>query len=131
MSRWRPGSRIVDAGQVALRVTVPPVDVTYATSSPARSTADDPALVSSANSSDADAPPVTTSETSSVDVGQPTAAMSRPAPSRPPGSVGTTDPAVTTMTAINRNTTRVAARRTRSIDDLPAGRAERQWTGSR
>src|SRR2546426_7898212 len=128
---WRPASRIVAVGQVALRVTVPPVEVTYAISSPARSTAADPALVSSANSSDAEAPPVTISDTRSVDVGQATAATSRPAAARPPSSAGGAETVATAMTAISKNRGRVPARRTRSIDDLPAGRAERLRTRSR
>src|SRR6266566_4339487 len=131
MRRWRPASRIVDVGQVAFRVTVPPVEVTYAISSPARSTVADPAFVSSANSSDAEAPPVTISDTRSVDVGQATAATSRPAAARPPGSAGAAETVATAMTAISRNRARLPARRTRSIDDLQAGRAERLRTGSR
>ena len=53
---------------------VEPVDVTYTSSSPLRSTASEPAFASSANSSDAEAPPVWTSEMSRVETGQATAA---------------------------------------------------------
>jgi hypothetical protein len=70
-------------------------------------------LATSTNSSDADAPPVCTSETTSVDGGQPTAAASAPRPAKPPAVATTT----TTMSAVN------PARRARSIGDLPAGRA--------
>ena len=58
MSRWRPGESRSELVHEAFRVIVPPVEVTYATSSPFRSTADAPTFVSSTNSSDADAPPV-------------------------------------------------------------------------
>jgi hypothetical protein len=58
-----------------LRVTVEPVDVTYTSSRPIRSTANGPAFESSANSSDAEAPPVWISETTRVDVGQATDAI--------------------------------------------------------
>src|SRR5512147_482614 len=66
------------------------------------------------NSSDADAPPVCTSDTTSDDVGQPTVATSDgipPGPSEPPAVAIM----ATTMSAVR------PARRARSIDDLPAG----------
>jgi hypothetical protein len=118
-SRWRPGCSIVDTVHDAFRVIVPPVEVTYTSSSPLRSTADGPAFVNSANSSDAETPPVTTSETSRVEVGQPTAAASRAsgrgAAARPPALNASAETAMTTSMAAE------TARRTRSIDDLPAG----------
>src|SRR5688500_11474231 len=74
MNRCRPGSSSWLVAHDALRVTVLPDDVTYTISSPARSIAPAPTLVISANSSDAEAPPVWISETSRVEVGQSTAA---------------------------------------------------------
>src|SRR5215217_801865 len=64
--RW-PGSSGRGSVHAALRVTVDPLEVTYTTSSPARSTGAGPALTISTNSSLADEPPVTTSERRSVD----------------------------------------------------------------
>src|SRR5690242_11911483 len=72
--RWRPGPRIVLIDHEALRVTVEPLDVTYTSSRPARSTSAPPALWISANSSEADAPAVCTSETTRVEIGHATAA---------------------------------------------------------
>src|SRR6478609_4281316 len=92
-----PGPRIVAADHVALRVTVEPVAVAYTTSRPARSTGPPPWLATSTNSSDADAPPVCTSETTSVDGGQPTAAARTPGPARPPAATTIT----ITMSAVN------------------------------
>ena len=59
----------------AFRVTVLPADVTYAISRPARSTGPAPTFVISANSSDAELPPVWISDTRSVEAGQVTAAV--------------------------------------------------------
>src|SRR3982751_5052907 len=59
-----PSGWLVDQG--AFRVTVAPDDVAYTTSRPDRSTDWPLALVSSTYSSDADAPPVTTSATRSA-----------------------------------------------------------------
>jgi hypothetical protein len=74
MNRCRPGSRTRLVAHDALRVTVLPDEVTYTISSPAMSIGPAPTFVISANSSDAEAPPVWISETSRVDVGQSTAA---------------------------------------------------------
>jgi hypothetical protein len=117
ISRCRPGSRIVVADHDAFRVTVLPVDVAYATSSPARSTATAPAFEISANSSDADAPPVCTSDTTSADVGQLTAAA-RFVPGRSAEAAGR---ASANEARTRRSSTAWPAPRTRSIDDLPAG----------
>jgi hypothetical protein len=70
-------------------------------------------LATSTNSSDADAPPVWTSEITRVDGGQPTTAARTAGPPDPPATATIT----TTMSAVN------PARRARSIGDLPAGRA--------
>jgi len=115
--RCRPGSRIVAEDHDAFRVTVLPVDVAYATSSPDRSMATAPAFEISANSSDADAPPVWTSETTSVEVGHATAAA-RTAGNRAADDVG---PASASDARTRRSSTAWPAPRTRSIDDLPAG----------
>jgi hypothetical protein len=117
ISRWRPGSRIVTADHDALRVIVLPVDVAYTTSSPARSTATAPAFEISANSSDADAPPVCISDTTSADVGQLTVAA-RSAPGRSAVAVGR---ASANEARTRRSSTAWPALRTRSINDLPAG----------
>jgi hypothetical protein len=69
-----PGASTSGASQPALRVTVEPEAVTSTSSSPARSVEADPWLAISANSSEADAPPVWTSDRTSVDAGQPTSA---------------------------------------------------------
>ena len=62
-------------GNVALRVTVPPFAVTYSSSRAPRSAANGPRPYSSTHSSDAPAPPVTTSPTTtSEETGQPAAA---------------------------------------------------------
>jgi hypothetical protein len=117
ISRCRPGSTIVADVQDALRVTVLPLDVTYTTSNPLRSTATAPAFEISANSSDADAPPVWTSETTSVDVGQATAPASAAVEGwAKAGRNSPSDP-----TTSNTSDTALPVPRTRSIDDLPAG----------
>ena len=82
MNRCRPGSRRTLDVHDALRVTVLPVDVAYTISRPARSTGPAPTFVISANSSDAELPPVWISDTSSVEGGQVTAAVAAP-----PGSL--------------------------------------------
>ena len=117
ISTCRPGSRIVAAVHEAFRVTVLPVDVAYTTSSPVRSTATAPAFEISANSSDADAPPVCTSDTTSVEVGHATAAA------RSAGNEAADDgrPASASDARTRRSSTAWPAPRTRSIDDLPAG----------
>ena len=100
----------------ALRVTVLPVEVAYTISRPARSTVVGPTFVISANSSDAEAPPVWTSETRRVDTGQDTAARATgagfdaAAKAAPPTDSTTTSPA--------RGATR------RSTIDLRAGASE-------
>jgi hypothetical protein len=125
--RWRPGSRTVDDAQVALRVTVEPLDVAYTISSPARSTGPLPAFAISANSSEADAPPVWTSETTKVEVGQATARANVGifgigADTRGPGrwAAKAKDVASRTRTRANGRAVR-PTRRVRDIDDLPAG----------
>ena len=78
-----PDRRSIEVAHDAFRVTVLPVLVTYATSRPARSIGLDAAFVSSTYSSDAEAPPVTTSATSSpVDAGHATTACAE----TPPGA---------------------------------------------
>ena len=57
-------------------MTVEPDDVAYTTSSPARSTGAAPWFAISTNSSDADAPPVWTSDTTRLETGQATSAAS-------------------------------------------------------
>ena len=103
---------------MAFRVTVPPVLVTYATSSPARSTAADEAFVSSTYSSDAEAPPVTTSAISSpVDGGHATATCTEP-------SVSDCVPGEAIAVALRtrmRTAAAAAAIRARAIEDLRAG----------
>src|SRR4029079_551281 len=101
MNRWRPGSRSRDVDHDALRVTVLPDEVADASSRPARSTVLPPTFVISANSSDADAPPVCTSETSSVDTGHETY---RGAPGIGSARVANTAPATVTITDNAANT---------------------------
>jgi len=117
ISRCWPGSRIEAVVHDAFRVTVLPVDVAYTTSRPVRSTATAPAFEISANSSDADAPPVWTSETTSVEVGHATAAASS-AGSRAADGLG---PTRASDARTRRSSTAWPAPRTRSIDHLPAG----------
>src|SRR6185436_15087743 len=111
----RPGWRSSDVGQEAFLVTVLPVEVTYTSSRPARSTAVAPAFVISANSSEAEAPPVCTSEISSVEGGHETA----------PSAAGPgLDPAANAAPATDSTTNSAAsaAARVRSTDlDLRAG----------
>ena len=62
ISKWlRAGMGGVPVGQVALRVIVAPVAVTYTSSSPSTESAPDVGLYSSTNSSDAPVPPVISS----------------------------------------------------------------------
>src|SRR4051794_39797058 len=104
----------------AFLVTVAPELVTYATSSPARSTLIGPALASSTYSSEADVPPVTTSATSNpVDGGHVTAAAAPRAIGRGAGG----DPA-RPSSRTTRNAA-YAASRARAIEDLQAGRQRR------
>src|SRR5437773_12116523 len=76
-----------------------------------------PPFASSMNSSDADAPPVWTSDTTSDETGQPTAATSDASA----GIVGPGPDPATELTEQARTSAARAARRARSIDDLPAG----------
>src|SRR6185503_8513221 len=128
-NRCRPGWRRSAVDHDAFRVTVVPVEVTYTSSRPARSTAFAPTLVTSANSSDADAPPVCTSETRSVETGHDTT----------PSELGAgPEPAANAAPATDSTTVSAAsaAARVRSTDlDLRAGshrgRAGRLATSSR
>jgi hypothetical protein len=113
MRMCRPRSSSTAVDHVALRVTVDPDDVTYTTSRPARSTGVVPAFVSSMNSSEADAPPVSSSDTSRVD-GDDDIAASGPAPD-------TVAPTALAATENTRTSAAAAARRVRSIYDLRAG----------
>ena len=114
---------MVDTAQVAFRVIVEPVDVAYTTSSPMRSTGLVPAFVSPTSSSDAEGPPVSTSEISSVDVGHETAAT----PTGCPPAVPSGRRAAATSEAVARARNRAIgratgpARRARDIDVLRAG----------
>src|SRR6266550_6777988 len=118
MNRCRPGSSRSVVDHEAFRVTVLPVDVAYTTSRPARSTALGPTLLISANSSEADEPPVWTSDTRREETGQVTAASGAgprlvPAANATPPMDSTTTNAVSTAT------------RVRSTDlDLRAGACE-------
>src|SRR5258706_10587517 len=91
-----------------------------------RSTPTDPAFASSANSSDADAPPVWISEMTSVDVGHATATVAT-CGVRSTGARGTGRWAAVAIDAAIRMRARAKgraagpARRARDIDDLPAG----------
>src|SRR6185503_1233283 len=124
-NRWRPGSRRSGVAHEALRVTVLPEDVAYASSRPARSTALAPTFVISANSSDADAPPVCTSETRRVETGHgtdPRAAASGSA------RVANAAPATDSITDSAANT---ATRVRSTVLDLRAGAGEAGRDGSR
>ena len=103
-------------------MTVLPVDVTYAISRPARSTGPAPTFVISANSSDAELPPVWISDTRSVEGGQVTAAVTAA-----PGSLAAAHaapPAASTTQSAART-----ARRVRSTD-RPPGRVAAQPDGT-
>ena len=102
----------------AFRVTVLPLLVTYATSRPARSTAVADAFVSSTYSSDADAPPVTTSATSRpLEGGHATSACAvTPVGRAAPGAAAAVAPSNRTRTSAA-----TAAIRARAIEDLRAG----------
>src|SRR6185295_10172575 len=95
-------------------------------SSPARSTGDVPAFAISANSSEADAPPVWTSDTTSVETGHATAAAATP-PAAPADRGESGRRAAAANDAASKARTRASdraigpARRARDIDDLPAG----------
>src|SRR6185295_20336032 len=95
-------------------------------SSPARSTGDVPAFAISANSSDAEAPPVWTSDTTSVETGQAIAATTK-TPVVPLDRCGSGRWAAAANDAARRARIRASdraigpARRARDIDDLPAG----------
>src|SRR5712671_6616828 len=128
ISRCRPGARIVGAVQVALRVTVDPVEVAYTSSRPARSTASEPPLYSSANSSEAEAPPVWTSDTTRVETGHVTLAASGSTmgPASGCDASGRCADAAASGAARRARTRATGrangpARRARNIDDLPAG----------
>jgi hypothetical protein len=71
---------------------------------------------------------VTTSEISNVEIGQLTDAANRSSAGTRDGVGGATDIVAIAITAITRHRAREPVRRTRSIDDLPAGRAERRRT---
>ena len=103
-----PGSRGVEASHEAFRVTVEPDDVAYTSSRPARSIDVAPWFAISTNSSDAEAPPVCTSETTSVDVGQLTTAARTGGPAAIEDEINRA-----TMSAIQ------PARRARFIGGLP------------
>jgi hypothetical protein len=137
-SRCLPGSRTRLADHVALRVTVDPVEVAYTSSRPMRSTARDPAFAISANSSEAEAPPVWISEITRVDVGHATAAVPRRG-SAPAGRLASesgatavaNDATIKTRTRANGKAVD-PARRARDIDDLPAGLSDggpQRWFG--
>ena len=118
-STWRPGSTGSDPVHAALRVTVVPELVTYTTSRPTRSAVAADALYSSTHSSDAEAPPVTTSAmTRPVDVGQLTAAA-RPGSNPGPAVDG---PRALKPRTSSRTSAADAANRTRAIEDLRGGR---------
>src|SRR5438093_5056433 len=117
-NRCRPGSSRTVVDHEALRVTVLPVEVAYTSSRPTRSTALTPTLVISANSSEADEPPVWTSDTRREETGQVTA---------PSDAGARLVPAAKTTPPIDSTTTSAAsaATRVRSTDlDLRAGAGE-------
>src|SRR3954466_1797502 len=115
-----PGPTVRVVVQDALRVTVVPELVTYATSRPFRSAEDEPRFASSTYSSDAAPPPVTISATTRpVDGGQLTAAAGPMRARRAPGGDAATPSSRTTRNAA------YAASRARAIEDLRAGRRRR------
>ncbi len=120
MSRWRPGPRSISVVQPTRRVALAPVADAYASSRPSRSIGAAPALVISTYSSEAPAPPVTTSAIRSPgDTGQATAGAWWPAAGGDPEAGATVRARVATDHA--RTNAARAARRARTIDDLPAG----------
>jgi hypothetical protein len=95
-----------------------------------RSTGRDPAFASSANSSDADAPPVWISEITRVDVGHATAAAATAGAPTPVdrGSgrrAASTSDAVTMVRITASSKGPDQGQRARDIDDLPAGLSDR------
>jgi hypothetical protein len=105
---------------------VPPVEVTYTTSRPARSASALPMFAISTNSSEADAPPVWSSEINRVDGGQPTAASGAPTER----TKGATAARATVLSARMAKRATTAAARARSTERPPGGQDHRMPGGT-